>query len=75
MAICVRIVCSCSVCGKVAPEDMFTVEYAADVVDKMEGEHYPMPDGWLGDNRRLFCSEECYEKVHGDILHTGVWRA
>ena len=73
MAISVRIVCSCSVCGKVAPEDMFTVEDPDDAIQEIQQEHYPMPEGWLGDDQRLFCSEECYEKVHGKS--TGVWIA
>jgi hypothetical protein len=72
MAICVKIVYSCSVCGKVA-DAMFTVEDPDEMEERMN--NYRMPDEWLGDLKRIYCSEECYGIVHGDILHTGVWRA
>ncbi len=59
----------CSVCGKIA-DDMFTCEDPDDVIEELEGAHYPIPSDWWSVK---YCSEECYTKENGEV--TGVWQA
>ena len=75
---------TCKECGKTA-ELHFEAEEPSEIAyDRITGDMYPLPDGWLyyqdnGEASGLYCSDKCRkaicEKIEPGSTRDEIWRA